>query len=376
MRENTAGYPELYYLSRSHQQHHRRMMRTARSHNRCIGKNRLKLLKQFLAAILSAVLLYPVLLGQVTFFRQDDQHELSRRSDGSTNQLKRHSIPTLPALTRSTSDINCTVSRIVIQNVETKTRTTDRIPRIVHQTSKSRCVTKIVATVANSWKLEGWSYYFHDDEAVMRLLQHEFPEFPHLNMEASECLLHGTLRADLWRYLVLWVYGGVYGDIDSSPAKFDRSTLEGTDDAFFVVEQYHLLSQWFMAASPRHPLMYYAIQQCLSNLLAVPDTGAVSAAIVTGPHALHLAYIQFRKDGGTKIDAAIPGNKPVSAGHFIGSYNRTVTVKGVATFQNREYQKMGMRHFQEDKKHASGLSCRAALLHAHYQNPSVAGGLE
>jgi Glycosyltransferase sugar-binding region containing DXD motif len=365
------------------------MVRTARSHNRCIGKNRLKVLKQLLAAISAAVLLYQVVIGPVALFRQDDHNRPSRLDDVPTTKLKRHGIPTLPALTRSTSDANCTASRSAIQNVETKTKIVDRIPRIVHQTSKSRCVTKIVATAANSWKLEGWSYYFHDDEAVMRLLQHEFSEFPHLSMVASQCMRHGTLKADLWRYLVLWVYGGVYADIDSSPANFDRSTLEDTDDAFFVVEQYHLLSQWFMATSPRHPLMYYAIQQCLTNLLAVPDTGAVSAAMVTGPHALHLAYIQFRKDGGTKIDTATPGNKPVSAGHFVGSYNRTVTVKGVAAFQNeyvyrdvlgerknREYQKMGMRHFQEDKKHASGVSCRAALLRAHYQNPSVAGGLE
>ena len=58
-----------------------------------------------------------------------------------------------------------------------------------------------------------------------------------------------------------------------------------------------------------------------------------------------------------------------------GSFNRTVTVVGTAAMQNeyvdrdvlgslkkREYKKMGMRHFQDDKKHSSGRSCLASML--------------
>jgi hypothetical protein len=264
-----------------------------------------------------------------------------------------------------------------------------KIPRIIHQTSKSRCVTQRVAAAAEQWRGLNWRHYFHDDGAVRKLLLAELREFPHLVdlAAAGGCLAHGTLRADVWRYLVLWVYGGIYVDIDAVPGeKFNaETTIQETDDALFVVEQYHLLSQYFMAVSPRHPLMYYALQHSMANLLKAPDTGTIPAAAFTGPHALHAAYMSFRKDAGEFVEAWGAGKMPVRAGHYLGSYNRSVTVLGVASNQNeyinrdvlgnakkREYRKMGMRHFQEDKKHATGKSCLSSLLDLHYNERNSA----
>lgn len=272
-----------------------------------------------------------------------------------------------------------------VNRLASDTTYSNPIPKIVHQTSKSRCVTQKVAQAAKQWRFDGdWSYFFHDDEALMRLLVEEHPEFPHLELIARNCLVHGTLRADLWRYLVLWVYGGVYADVDAVPRKFTAETLGAADQAFFVVEQYHLLSQWFMAVSPKHPIMYYAIQQSLSNLLQAPDTGRIAAPLYTGPHALHAAYIQFRHDAVAVVESAIPGHKPVGAGHFGGTRNRTVTVVGVAARQNeyvnrdvlgksklREYAQMNMRHFQDDKSHASGLSCLSSMFTAYYEKQQI-----
>jgi hypothetical protein len=100
-----------------------------------------------------------------------------------------------------------------------------------------------------------------------------------------------------------------------------------------------------------------------------------TAALYTGPHALHTAYRQFRSDAGVHIDTAEIGNKPVVAGRFTGTQNRSVTIVGVASFQNEfvnrdvlgglkatDYAKMGMRHFQEDQKLKTGISCLHALL--------------
>lgn len=156
-------------------------------------------------------------------------------------------------------------NQVVNENLRQYNQKPSKIPRIIHQTSKSRCVTKKVARAIHKWQQQfpEWNYFFHDDEAVRKLLHTDFPEFPHLGIVSQNCLMHGTVTADLWRYLVLWVYGGIYADIDAVPARFASDTLSIQDDAFFVVEQYHLLSQYFMALSPRHPLMYYAIQKCL-----------------------------------------------------------------------------------------------------------------
>jgi Glycosyltransferase sugar-binding region containing DXD motif len=249
------------------------------------------------------------------------------------------------------------------------------IPQIVHQTSKSRCVTQAVADAVSKWKFANWSYYFYDDESIERLFRSEFRSFPHLEMVASKCLLHGALRADLFRYLVLYRHGGIYADIDAVPRNFTpEAHLDVSTDGLFVIEQYHLLSQYFMAMSPRHPLMWYAIQHSLINLLQVPDTGRASASMVTGPHALHFAFQSFRMDVGAHVDPAMSGYKPVKAGTYVGTHNRSVTAIGRAEDQNqfvdrdvlrrrkkREYEKMDMTHFQDDKKHPTQRSCLNSL---------------
>ena len=128
-----------------------------------------------------------------------------------------------------------------------------KIPRIVHQTSRSRCLTRSVSRIVKHWVLgDDWAYYFHSDEAIDRLFAQDWPEFPHISTMVACLNGKGTLKADLWRYLVLWEYGGVYADLDTKPNKFNATTISADDDGFFIVEQYHLLSQYFMAVSPRH----------------------------------------------------------------------------------------------------------------------------
>jgi mannosyltransferase OCH1-like enzyme len=48
----------------------------------------------------------------------------------------------------------------------------------------------------------------------------------------------GAAWIDLWRLLVLWKFGGIYADLDSSPvpSRFNATTITPEDDAFFVLE--------------------------------------------------------------------------------------------------------------------------------------------
>ncbi len=71
------------------------------------------------------------------------------------------------------------------------------------------------------------------------------------------CHVSEAVKADLWRALVLWEYGGIYTDIDNAPTdEFKaRNYIGDEDQAFFVIEG-AFLSQYFYAAKPRHPMMY------------------------------------------------------------------------------------------------------------------------
>eukprot|EP00548_Thalassiothrix_antarctica_P020045 CAMPEP_0194183124 /NCGR_PEP_ID=MMETSP0154-20130528/29749_1 /TAXON_ID=1049557 /ORGANISM="Thalassiothrix antarctica, Strain L6-D1" /LENGTH=120 /DNA_ID=CAMNT_0038899879 /DNA_START=807 /DNA_END=1166 /DNA_ORIENTATION=+ len=120
--------------------------------------------------------------------------------------------------------------------------------------------------------------------------------------------------------------------------------------------------------------MYYTIHQVLSQLLDIPDTGEVSAPHITGPHALNRGFQYFMKDAGVKVEDGGVGKKPAKAGLWIGTYNRSITVKGVGEYENeyvyrehirrkqklKEYEAMGMKHFKMDT-HATQKTCMRAL---------------
>jgi mannosyltransferase OCH1-like enzyme len=264
------------------------------------------------------------------------------------------------------------------ENINDPTR---KIPKIVFQTSRSRCITPRLYELTTRWRFEGWSYYFYDDDAIMRVLHEEFEDFPHLKLLTQRCIDYGTIKADIWRYIVLWKYGGLYADLDSVPTNFTGDTIQPEDDSLFVVESYHLLSQYFMSSSAKHPLMYYTIQRSLLKLLDAEDTGQFNAALKTGPHALHAGYMQFMQDVDVLIQ--LPRTKPIKAGLFVGTNNRSVTVIGLGGKQSNEfvmreeiklgeklnnYKKMNMTHNQEDKKHPSGHSCFSALYQGFVNN--------
>jgi Glycosyltransferase sugar-binding region containing DXD motif len=247
------------------------------------------------------------------------------------------------------------------------------IPRIVHQTSKSRCVTQEMADAAAKWKFDNWSYYFYDDEAVGRLIASEADSFPQIDALFRTCMPHGALKSDVFRYLVLHRHGGIYADLDSGPNALDPKVhLPDTVDAFFVVELYGMLSQYFMVSSPKHPLMWYAVRHSLANLVQERDTGRIAVAMKTGPHALHNAFALFRQDVGAEVPHS--QSRSIRAGVYAGTRNRSITVHGVAENSNelvvrdvfhgtkkRHYKMMNMTHFRDDYKTSSNRSCLSLM---------------
>jgi mannosyltransferase OCH1-like enzyme len=247
-----------------------------------------------------------------------------------------------------------------------------KIPRMVHLTSKSRCLTQPFIDNLRTWHFDDHSVYFHDDAAVERLLTKFWPSFPHIPV-AVKCLRSGAAKADLWRYLVLWEYGGIYTDIDNAPGKFwNASTIALDDDAFFVVEKLGVLSQFFLAASPKHPLLYLAVHQTLHRLLNIDHVGKQFIPQVTGPGALKVAFKYFMRTQETTHYGR------VRAGKYYGVGGRSVTVagsketswqlvkRGSVPEQMDGYKQMHMRHFSAIAKKKFNESCLVHLYNIEY----------
>ena len=197
-----------------------------------------------------------------------------------------------------------------------------------------------------------------------------------------------TAVTDVWRILVLWEYGGIYSDLDAAPHLYSNTSWKPShiypdDDAYFVVEYYDALSQYWMAVSPRHPLMFYTVHAALARILTLRNVLRMDASLITGPYALLDGFALFTIDAGPMV------TKPVHAGLYWGANNRSVRIDGYGRGQSdliiqREamkrprklelYKSMNMTHFLDDFRAGRqspllGRSCLAVLYDIHVGPP-------
>ena len=88
------------------------------------------------------------------------------------------------------------------------------IPRIVHQTWMEELDAERypnMSRMAESFRKAAWEYRFWSDDDAVAFLQTHFP--PPV-LEAYQALKPGAFKADLFRYCVLLILGGVYADVD------------------------------------------------------------------------------------------------------------------------------------------------------------------
>jgi Glycosyltransferase sugar-binding region containing DXD motif len=88
------------------------------------------------------------------------------------------------------------------------------IPRIVHQTYFEELTSDKypnMSRLVESFKQSGWEYKFYSDDDATNFLSTHFPTEVR---EAYDAIKPGAFKADLFRYCVLLIYGGVYADVD------------------------------------------------------------------------------------------------------------------------------------------------------------------
>lgn len=158
----------------------------------------------------------------------------------------------LSELTRDPLDwIACPADTEMIINTEEEdfsSATGSKIPKIVHQTGRTKCLTPSFFELCNKWKLHAHRYYFHDEKAVNRLLMKEFPEFPSLRTILRNCVNSSKVKTDLWRFLILYVYGGIYAEFGFEPSDFlKEEAIDNDVDGLFIVGQEGKIDYIFMA---------------------------------------------------------------------------------------------------------------------------------
>jgi hypothetical protein len=119
---------------------------------------------------------------------------------------------------------------------------------------------------ANSWMdlNPEYTYRLFDDNDITQFLKSDFPEY----FKGYEKLKYGASKADLWRYLIIYKYGGVYADMD---CKCIRPLREWVNPEAAFVTQLGInkdLCQWLIISEPRNSIFLNAARKTLENSIA------------------------------------------------------------------------------------------------------------
>lgn len=145
----------------------------------------------------------------------------------------------------------------------------NKIPEIIFRTSQFP-VTKLPRQIydnlmkLNSDNPEYRQFYF-DDIDVYQFIMDKYPQY----IKYYNSLIPHAYKADFWRILVLYYYGGIYNDIGHSYLT-NISNIIFDDSQFVTVvdspQAPYYLHNAFIAAYARHPILKNMIDAMINNI--------------------------------------------------------------------------------------------------------------
>jgi len=127
-----------------------------------------------------------------------------------------------------------------------------------------------MSRLIESWKRSGWHYLFYNDDDAKKFLEIHFP------VEVSEAyniIMPGAFKADLFRYCALFIFGGVYADMDvlletnlDSAIANDVGFMTPVDEPGSTTGHRMCLWNGLIAAAPGHPYLAKVIETVVNNI--------------------------------------------------------------------------------------------------------------
>ena len=199
--------------------------------------------------------------------------------------------------------------------------TFNAVPKIIYQTWPTKNLTKNMSWVVNRLRSThpNFEYHLFDDNDCRTFIK------KHFGMEtlwAFDRLIPGAFKADLWRYCVMYITGGIYLDIKMCPVngfRFDYLLKNdwycndlARGDGFAGIWQGILVSR------PRNPVFKYLINEVINNVKN--EFYGDDPLEITGPKMMKrlLNHLKIRV------------NSPLQIKKYLN--------KKVSTITNREYK--------------------------------------
>ncbi len=154
------------------------------------------------------------------------------------------------------------------------------IPKTIYQTHKS--IDYIRNKVKTNLAVKSWlqytkefNYYFYNDELCEEFMKNKVGGKTY---EAYCRLPMAVMKADLWRYCIIYEYGGIYADTDTvclvNPNIFLQNSLLN-----IVPENDVHLCNWIFSAPPKSEILKYVIDLSTERILNIEE--------IKGEHIIH-----------------------------------------------------------------------------------------
>lgn len=198
-----------------------------------------------------------------------------------------------------------------------------QIPKIIHQTFKTKNLPKDIQFSINQLKSQNpsFEYRFYDDEDCIKFIQDHYPKKV-LDLYFKIPNKFTSARADLFRYLLMYKIGGVYLDIKSSTTSPLENTLIDTDEYLLthwpgkdwkeeIGNSLGEFQNWHIVCRPFHPFLTKTIEDVLNNLETQTISSKSDVLRITGPIAYSKAINELIK---------YPSHQPISVDSSVREY--------------------------------------------------------
>lgn len=147
-----------------------------------------------------------------------------------------------------------------------------KIPRNIFQTWKTKNISDGLNNLIQTWKdkNQNYAHFLFDDNDCEAFIKKNFDE----NVYKAYCkIIPGAFKADFWRYCILFIYGGVYVDIDTICLNSIDIFIDENIEFITPIDlnncpyygKYNLFN-CFIASVPRHPILMECIKRIVYNV--------------------------------------------------------------------------------------------------------------
>jgi len=147
----------------------------------------------------------------------------------------------------------------------------DYIPLNIWQTYKTMNLPEQAKKCQSSWiQQKNYHYKFMDDNQIQTFMK---DNFSHRIVQIFNRMPLGVMKADMWRYCILYVHGGIYSDIDSVVIKPIKDwKIKDEDRIIIALENDKHFCQWTILSEPKHPILKKVIEMIVEEAEKGIDT--------------------------------------------------------------------------------------------------------